>query len=618
MCGIAGIWSHGVAVTEHDVRRMTDRIVHRGPDGEGIHCAGDIGIGMRRLAIIDLDTGWQPIANESGRIHIVLNGEIYNYRELREELIRKGHRFKTQSDTETALHAYEEWGGWEFSKRLRGMFGIAIWDADTRELWLARDRLGQKPLYVWRGEKGIAFASELPSLHASELYSVEVNPTAIFEYLCWGSAELDSSFVNGVQQIRPGCVARVTEGHMEQRPYWEMRFPSSFDDRSEAEWIESVAARLRETVHAHLVSDVPVGAFLSGGLDSSVIVALMAEALGDGVHTFSIGFEERKFNELDAARTVAQRYRTNHHELTVRPDAVALVDQLVAHFGEPFADASALPTWYVAKLAGEHVKVVLTGDGGDESFAGYERYRWARRDARLDRIPQPLRQLGRSMAGWLPSGFPGRYYLDYAAEDARGRYLYDYALFARPVRHRLVRPEFLPSHLGVPDPTSRWHDLLSGSGAADPIAECMFLDTVRYLPMDILPKVDRMTMAHSLESRPPLIDHEFMEFTASIPTALKYASDGTRKQIWRKAVGKLLPEELLDRPKSGFSVPLGAWFAGPLAPMFEQRVLEKARCAEYLEPSVMRELFEENRSGRRDHGIRLWALLMLESWLRTL
>ncbi len=615
MCGIVGLYLKQRDVLRTEIDAMNEVIVHRGPDGEGVFCEGRVGLGMRRLSIIDLEGGGQPIGNETGRIQVVQNGELYNYRELRGELEGRGHVFRTQSDTEVAVHAYEEWGGFEFAQRLRGMFAIAVWDSERGELWLARDRIGIKPLYYAETGAGFCFGSEVKSLLRSPIVRRELEPAALAQYLTYGSAGAQDSFIRGVRQLLPGHALRHDGERSETRPYWSFRFPEP-ERIGEQEAIERVRERLRETVRTHLVADVPVGAFLSGGVDSSAIVALMAQEGATGFKTFSIGFEEERFNELPYARLVAERYGTEHHEEIVRPDAVSIVDDLCWHLDEPFADASAVPTWYVAQMAAREVKVVLTGDGGDELFAGYNRYAWAARDGWLDSVPRPLRRLCAAGATLLPQSFPGKYFADYASYDRRGRYIYNFELFPPPLRRRLLRRAWQPAQLGLQDPREEWRRVMQESGAPDPMSERMHLDLKRYLPMDILVKVDRTTMAHSLEARPPLLDHEFVEFAASLPLELKYAADGTRKHVLKQAVQPLVPPELLTRPKSGFSVPLQDWFRGPLRPMFEDQVLHAGRCLEYLRPRVLRQLLDENARGRRDHGIKLWAVLVLEIWMR--
>lgn len=617
MCGIVGLWLRDREVTRADVNAMNSQIVHRGPDEDGVLVDGNTGLGMRRLSIIDLEGGHQPIANETGRIHVIQNGELYNFRELRKELQAKGHRFRTQSDTEVAVHAYEEWGGFDFGKHLRGMFSIAIWDADQQLLWLVRDRLGIKPLYYAENTAGIAFGSEVKALLASPIVPRELEPQALAQYLTFGSAGDGCSFIKGVRQLQPGHVVCFSDGHGNIRPYWSFRWPERSLVISEEEATDALLSRLRDTVRLHLESDVPVGAFLSGGVDSSAIVALMAQEGAGRFKTFSIGFGEDEFNELPYAKRVADRWKTDHYTEIVCPnDAIEILDDLIFHLDEPFADASAIPTWYVSRLAAQHVKVVLSGDGGDELFAGYDRYTMAMNHAWIDRIPKLVRSTGAVASGLLPEWWPGKYFLDYAAQDARGRIAYSLHLFPPPLLKRLLRPEWHPESLGVEDGSCEMVNLLSQSEADDPLSEFLYLDVLRYLPLDILTKVDRMTMAHGLEARPPLLDHEFVEFAASLPIHLKYSKNGRRKHIFKKAVASLLPDGLLDRKKAGFAVPLQKWFAGPLASMFEDQVLNGGLCSDYLDTKILRMIFEENRRGRRDHGLQLWSILILELWLR--
>lgn len=620
MCGIVGICLSDQAVTREQVAAMNQTLFHRGPDGDGFRVERNVGIGMRRLSIIDLDGGWQPISNENDEIHVVQNGEIYNYRELREELRAHGHRFRTESDTEVIVHAFEQWGGLEFASRLRGMFALAVWDRGKRELWVARDRLGIKPLFYSRNRLGFAFASEVKALLASPIVEREMDLTALADYLTYGSADIAHSFVKNVCQLEPGCVLRVdTEsGESELRRYWEFRFPEARLELDESTAEEALYEKLRETVRLHLASDVPLGAFLSGGVDSSAVVGIMVQEGVADLKTFSIGFSEEEFNELPYAREIARKWGCDHHEQILAPDAMRVMEQIGSHLDEPFADASAIPTWYVSQLAASEVKVVLTGDGGDELFAGYDRFATAESRLYLDRIPAVLRRLGARLSRTLPSAFPGAYFLDYAGLDAAGRYAAEHCLFPLRVQDRLLLPAFKPETLGFEHPLTRAADALRGFDAGDYVSDCMHFDTIRYLPMDILTKVDRMAMAHSLEARPPILDHEFLEFAASLPTSFKYRSASSRKYIFRKAVERVVPRHLMERKKAGFAVPLQAWFSGPLRSMFEDAVLQNGLTTQYLDRATIRVLFEENRRGRRDHGLRLWALLMLELWLRRL
>ncbi len=620
MCGIVGLCLTDDSVQPEQIAAMNATIVHRGPDGEGHHVDRNVGIGMRRLSIIDLHGGWQPIPNETGDIQVVQNGEIYNYLLLRKELESQGHTFKTNSDTEAIVHAYEQWGGYEFATKLRGMYGIAVWDSRSRELWIARDRIGIKPLYYVKNNKGFAFASEVKALLASPIVDAEIDPDTLSEYLTFGSADVDRSFVKGVRQLMPGCVIRYSTetGDMQIHRYWEFGFPEPRLDLSEAEAAEALDAKLQETIKLHLASDVPLGAFLSGGVDSSAVVGMVAEAGITDLKTFSIGFDDEEFNELPYAREVAAKWGCDHHERIVYPDAIEVIDKLVHHLDEPFADASAIPTWYVSKLAAEHVKVVLSGDGGDELFAGYDRFVTANDRLYLDRVPRLLRKFGASLSHVLPPAFPGKNFLNYAALDAAGRYATEHCLFPILLQNRLLRPEFDPRSKGNPHPLDRSMELFRGYGASDYMSNCMQFDTNRYLPMDILVKVDRMTMAHSIESRPPLLDHELIEFAASLPTGFKYRPPNHKKYLLRKVAERVVPKHLMDRKKAGFAVPLQSWFAGPLRPMFEDSVLADGKSIQFLNPDTIREMLAENNNGRRDHGLRLWAILMFELWLRQM
>ena len=621
MCGIVGLCLTDGPVLPHQIAAMNRTIVHRGPDGEGDHVDGNVGIGMRRLSIIDLEGGWQPIANETNDIQVVQNGEIYNYLSLRADLERRGHRFRTESDTEAIVHSFEEFGGFEFATKLRGMYGIAVWDGRSRELWIARDRIGIKPLYYVRNNQGFAFASEVKALLASPIVDAQVDPDVISEYLTFGSADVDRSFVKGVRQLLPGCVLRYTPdtGEMKTHRYWEFHFPEQRLELDEQEAADALDEKLRETIKLHLASDVPLGAFLSGGVDSSAVVGLIAESGVSNLKTFSIGYAEEEFNELPYAREVAQKWGCEHHEKIVSPNAIEIIDKLVYHLDEPFSDASAIPTWYVSQLAAEHVKVVLSGDGGDELFAGYDRFITAYNRMYLERIPRVLRKFGAQVNQYLPNAFPGKYFMAYAALDPAGRYASEHCLFPLTVQKQLVRPEYQPETRGQQHPLHNASDQFRSYAADDYISRCIQFDTTRYLPMDILVKVDRMTMAHSIESRPPLLDHELMEFAASLPTRLKYRPEVGKKYLLRKVASRVVPKHLMDRKKAGFAVPLQTWFAGPLLSMFEDTVISgNGKLTQYLNTDSIRGMLNENNSGRRDHGLRLWALLMFELWLREM
>ncbi|MFO0914639.1 MAG: asparagine synthase (glutamine-hydrolyzing) [Pirellulales bacterium] len=618
MCGIVGLYLLNRLACKGDVHAMANCIIHRGPDGEGLYADGHFAMGMRRLSIIDLTGGWQPIPNEDGQIQVVQNGEIYNHHQLRQELESHGHVFRTDSDTEAIVHAYEQWGGWEFAKHLRGMYTTAVWDSRKRQLWIARDRLGIKPCYYAHTDQGFGFASEIKSLLASPIVRAEINPTALADYLAFSTAGPENSFIRHVRQLLPGHVLCYQEDRYDIRSYWEFQFPERPNQLTVAEACEQLRQRLDETVTTHLLSDVPVGAFLSGGIDSSAMVGLMAQHNRQPVKTFSIGFDEQEFNELPYAELVARKWNTEHHFEIVRPDAVSILDKLIYHFDEPFADPSAIPTWYLSRLAAQHVKVAISGDGGDELFAGYTRYHQADRHRAVDHWPMWLRKIIAVVGRRLPDATPGKYFSVYAARDAAGRYAWDLDLFPGALRADVLRPEFYPDALHYADPHQQRLSTMAGARAHDLMSACMYLDVHHYLPMDILTKVDRMTMAHSLEARPPLLDHEFVEFVAGIPIQLKYAPNGDQKHLFKQAVKPLLPPELLQRPKAGFAVPLRQWFQGPLASLFRDLVLDRGQSLNYLQPRVVTRIFDENLSGRRDHGVRLWSVLVLEQWLRSL
>jgi len=617
MCGIVGISMIDRLASRQDVEAMNATIVHRGPDGAGILVDGPTALGMRRLSIIDIEGGWQPIANEKGDIHVVQNGEIYNYRELRERLELLGHHFRTNSDTETLVHAYEQWGH-DFPNYLRGMFAFAIWDSRRQAVVIGRDRLGIKPLYYSLNSKGLIFASELSSIAACPWFEANIDVHGIQQFLLFGCTGFDNSFFQGVRQLPPGCTAEFRNGSLNERTYWSFRLPPkpSGIAPSRQQLIDSLREHLRDAVRSHLVADVPVGAFLSGGVDSSAIVGLMAQEMGSKVEVFSIGFDEAQVNELEYAKRVARRWGLQHRFEIIRPQATEVLDALLAHFGEPLAESSAIPMWYLSKLAARHVKVVLSGDGGDEVFGGYSRYARAIRHRWLDSVPRCVRQLGGYLGERMPSRMRGGNFLQYAAHDSRGRYAVEMQLFTAFGKCQLLRPEWRAGLTNGMDSTERFVSQMKMADAEDPLSELLYIDTLDYLPKRILTKVDRMTMAHSLESRPPLLDHKLVEFAAKLPIEEKVARSGSLKHIFKEAVRPYVDDDILNRPKAGFTVPLDDWFSGPLATHFQDSVLNGGHCLEYLSEPTVRQVFLENQSGRRPHGERLWAILQLEMWLR--
>ena len=593
---------------------MCEVIRHRGPDDEGIHVEPGAGLGMRRLSIIDLSTGHQPIHNEDRTVWLVFNGEIYNYRELRRDLEAAGHRFYTSSDTESIVHAYEQWGEGAFA-RLRGMFGIALWDRTRRTLLLARDRAGIKPLHFVEHGSRIYFGSEIKSLIATGAVPREIDFEALDHYLSYLYAPRDRSLFKSVRKLPPGHFLRWRNGRADIVKYWEIDnlepFRGTADDAA-----SELRTVLADAVRSHMVSDVPLGAFLSGGVDSSSVVGLMAEASSQPVQTFSIGFDEPQFDELEHARRVADHFGTEHHEFVVRPDGLAILDRLIEHFDEPFADSSAIPTWYVSEIARRHVTVVLSGDGGDELFGGYDRYLPHPRVAKFDRLGLPgARAAAGALFPLLPHGARGKNFLRHVSRDADGRYLDSLAFFQPDEKHALYSSDVRRS-LAEWNVEEALSARLARFASLPANSRMMRLDFETYLPEDVLTKVDRMSMAHSIESRVPLLDNSVIDFAATLPPALKI-SNGRRKHILKEAVRTLLPDGILDRRKQGFGVPLGVWFRGGLADVFSD-VLMSARTRQrgYFQAGFVDRLVHEHLSGRRDHTLRLWQLLVFELWQR--
>jgi asparagine synthase (glutamine-hydrolysing) len=623
MCGIAGFVNESDAPAARErelvLERMCRVIKHRGPDDQGTLVAANVALGMRRLSIIDLAGGHQPISNEDGTITIVFNGEIYNYKELQRELQARGHRFQTNSDTETIVHAYEEYGP-ACVDRLRGMFAFAIWDERARKLFLARDRAGKKPLYYALTARGtLVFGSELKSLLAHPEVEREVNPEAVDAYLTFGYVPDPLCILRGVRKLPPGHHLTYAGGRLALMQYWDFQFePDEMAGQRRAEdYLEELRALLDEAVRIRLISDVPLGAFLSGGVDSSAVVGLMARHTNQPVKTFSIGFHEDSYNELKYARIAAEHFGTEHHEFIVTPDICQIVDELAWHFDEPFADPSALPTYMVSKLAREHVTVVLSGDGGDELFAGYTRYMVERQRDRFARIPRVVRQnLMQPLSQNLPHGAWGRNYLHNVSLDAVDRFLDSVSVFSGLTKRALYTPDFRALLKDDGLSTARFRFLAGRVHTGDPLDVLLYLDSKTYLPGDILTKVDRMSMAVSLEARAPLLDHKLIEFDTRIPAALKLRGDET-KHIFKRAIADLVPAEILHREKQGFGVPIQQWINEQLRARIHDTLTDSgARARGYAEPRYVAKLLSEHERGRRDHAGPLWALFMLELWQR--
>ena len=609
MCGIAGFagWPLGAEEAARTVRAMCDAIVHRGPDDCGYFVAPEIALGMRRLSIIDVAGGQQPIGNEDGSIQVVFNGEIYNHHDLRRDLVARGHRFHTKSDTETIVHLYEEMGA-DCVTRLRGMFAIALWDARTKQLVLARDRLGIKPLSYWLTPDGIAFCSELRSLLALSRFPGRLDERAIAAFLSLGYVPDPLAAFAGVAKLPPGHVlVWSATGGAETRRYWTPVVPET-GAVDEAVAVERLRELLADAVGSHLESEVPLGAFLSGGLDSSTVVALMAQTASIKPRTFSIGFDDEAFNEAPHARRVAEALGTRHTDLVVRPDADRWIEGVVGIFDEPFADSSALPTYLVSGLARRHVTVSLSGDGGDELFGGYTRYLDALR--RPD-LPAWGRAILRAVGHALPHISPGRGRLLDRARSRQAAYAGTVALPLPPAAGGMAAARLVPRDGEFDDVLA---DAFRATGARDFVSQMMLVDVATYLPGDILTKVDRASMAVSLEARVPLLDHALVEFALGLPAHIKIR-DGVGKQVFRRAIRGLVPSEVLEHPKLGFAVPLGPWFRGPLRHRIDQLAVADGGLYDFLDRAAVRRLAQEHLIRRRDHSTALWRALVLRLWL---
>lgn len=614
MCGIAGIFGiDGSPVAQGEVHAMCQALVRRGPDDEGYFTAGNIGLGMRRLSIIDIATGQQPVSNEDGTIQVVLNGEIYNFRELRQELEAQGHRFSTVSDTEVIVHLYEEYGIGCVDK-LRGMFAFALWDANYKKLLVVRDRLGIKPLFFGEFNGKFVFASELKALLQLPWVERNLDFSAVSHLFTFLTTPSDQSIIAGVHKLEPGHLLTIELNQAPKiRKYWDVNFTTdtSLDEASTTERLQELLA---ESVKLRMISDVPIGAFLSGGIDSSAIVATMAGMSDRPVQTFTIGFPEKQYNELEHARVVAKHFGTEHHELVLEPDIVNMMSDLAWHLDEPFGDSSAIPTFMVSKLAAEHVKVVLSGDGGDELFAGYDKYRVEQKERRYRHIPAMIRSLFGAVGNHMSEGMKGRNFMRHHALNGSHRYLDASTLFDQEEKQSLFSGEVIDSVMRA-DP---WKELLACLDREDThwLSAIQYLDIKNYLPLDILTKVDRMSMANSLEARVPLLDHKLVEFAATIPPNAKLQG-GTSKHIFKQAMRGILPDSIIDRPKQGFAVPLGRWFRGELNGFVHDLLLSPTcRARKIFNPDYIEKLLAMQARGR-DLDLQLWTMISFELWCQT-
>lgn len=621
MCGICGFsHSDNQIASRVLLEKMNAAIIHRGPDSDGFHVDAGIGLAMRRLAIIDVAGGDQPMTNEDKFIWLVFNGECFNYHEMRAELLRRGHKLATQSDTECIVHFYEDEGE-ECVKRLRGFYAFALWDEKRRRLLLARDRLGKKPLYYTIQNGEIKFASELSALLTALPHRPEINLEALDLYLSLQYIPDPLTIYQGIFKLPPAHTLVWENGEARIQRYWDYSYQPKHT-ANEDDLAEELRVRLREAVKLRLISEVPLGAHLSGGIDSSIIVALMAELSDAPVKTFSVGFEEQSFSELPFARAVAQKYATDHHEFTLTyGDIPSTLETIVAHFGEPFADVSAIPLFHLSKLTREHVTVALNGDGGDEDFAGYQRY-WL--DGFADAYARAPNFLTR---GWIPflarllpdtsdrpvgqSLVNGLKRLEQLTEvDPRASILRWSSFFSSSQRANLWKPEFTFSPKKAESLLIEQYESAEGSH----LDRTLYTDLHTYLPGDLLVKADRMTMAASLEGRSPFIDHEIVEWAARVPDHLK-VKGRSGKYLLKKAFAAYLPEKIKGRGKQGFGIPVAAWFRGPLVEWSRELLLaEGSPLHEWFRKDALAALLEEHRAGRADHGKRLYTLAMLGVW----
>jgi asparagine synthase (glutamine-hydrolysing) len=597
---------------------MCDLIAHRGPDDFGLYVDGHVGIGTQRLSIIDLGMGQQPIANEDGTIRVVFNGEIYNFRQLREELKARNHKFRTKSDTEVIVHLYEEFGE-AFVNHLRGMFAFAIWDARERLLLLARDRMGIKPLYYAETREGLRFASELKALFIDDRIPRDLDPAALGEYFSHLCVPGDLTIFKAVRKLPPAHILVYRQGQVRLTRYWHVQ-PLPDERRTEDEWIEQLRVRLYDAISTHMIADVPVGAFLSGGLDSGAMVALMAQATSEPIRTFTVGFSTAagRFDERVAARAVATRNNTAHQECLLEADVTQILPYIVRAFDEPFADSSAIPNWLICQETARHVKVALSGLGGDELFGGYERYVGLQFGEIYQRIPRPLRLAISKLTCNIQDGNGSPYLRDrlkrfVAAGEMSSAERYRSFIAAFSDVKEILRSDL---HQELCCQNRRYEQVIHDLAIHHTLNLGLFVDLYLYLPDDLLTLTDRVSMAHSLEVRVPFLDHELVEFMARMPARFKVR--GARKKfLYRKAITPWLPKGHLKRSKQGFSVPMAAWLRGPLRPMLSDLVTSQEwRESPWLNHSAVRQLVEEHLTGRVNHEVRLWAIICFREWER--
>ncbi len=620
MCGIAGfVGSRDDAGVSHDLlHRMCETLVHRGPDDEGLFVRNGVGLGMRRLSIIDLPGGHQPVFNEDRSVFVVFNGEIYNFLELRQELLSRGHQFSTHSDTEVIVHLYEDFGA-DCVHKLRGMFAFALFDERKRSLLLARDRLGKKPLHYAISDGCLFFASEIKAILAAAPQLSQTDSEALLQYFYFGYIPDPATAFSAIRKLPPGHLLEFSRTEIRTRQYWDLPPYGTQSPAGEEECLEQLQEKLAEAVRIRMIADVPLGALLSGGTDSSTIVALMARASSRPVKTFSIGFQQADFNEAPYARRVAEKFGTEHHELMLQPDVLDTVETLSRSLEEPFGDSSMLPTFYVSRMARQHVKVVLSGDGGDEIFAGYERYHI--HIQQRSRYPIPAwagRWYREQIYPRLRYGTPGRNLAFSLSLPWSERYLEAVSFLPAQRNFALLSNEFLNSFPAEADPLNIFRNYLEKAPANDPLSKVLYLDTKTYLPGDILTKVDRMSMAASLEARVPMLDHVFLEWVTSLTPRWKMGKMG-QKYILTKLAERLgVPSQVLHRPKQGFALPLVYWMRHELKDLVLSLLLEPRSLQRgYFDELGVRRLLDAFFRGDTNDCHEIWRLMMFELWQRN-
>ncbi len=625
MCGIAGIYNFKNAepVSSGLLKRMTDVMQHRGPDADGVYVSGNIGLGHRRLSIIDLsEAGRQPMFSDDRKLALVFNGEVYNFLDYRDDLIRRGHRFHSKTDTEVIIYLYREHGA-ECLQYLRGMFAFALWDEEKQQLFMARDRMGQKPFYYYYDGKRLVFGSELKCLLEDATIPREINYEALYDYLVYLYIPSPKTIYKNIYKLPPAHYMVCTRDGIRVQEYWDVSFANVEENKDASYFCEKLIETFKEAVKIRLISDVPLGAFLSGGIDSSAVVALMASVVDQPVVTTSIGFEEKRFNELEFARIVKDRYQTDHFERIVKTDMLGIIDDIVWHCDEPFADSSAVPTYYVSKMAREKVTVALSGDGGDENFAGYGKYPIDVMENSLrSRIPDVLKHrviapIARMYPqwDWLPRYLRGKFFLTNLT------YSHAYGFFRTNTYMTQEEQEALFSGdlkriAGGYDPFSVIEHFYNKADTQDPLSKVQYVDLKNYLPGDCLVKVDRMSMANSLEVRSPILDHVFIECIATVPSRLKLNGQ-EKKYILKQALAPYLPETILYRKKQGFEVPLDQWFRTDLKDLAQETLLSPASLKRgFFHPERLKTMWQQHQSGMRNFGTNFWTLLMFELWYR--